>query len=442
MNHLTIEHNTTSLIKFAFPSVISLLCMSCYEMVDGIFVANLVNADALAALNIVYPPISLLIGISIMLATGGSAIIAKKLGEKKEQEARENFTMMVLVGIGFGLLCIVLNLLFMENIVVWLGGTQRLFRYAYDYIFIMGLASPFAILQLLFMTFFVTAGKPHLGMVLTVISGMSNVVLDYLFMGPMGMGVEGAAIATGIGYSISAVAGLVFFWRNKGGLLYFVRPKWDGKVLGRACSNGMSEMVSSLATAVTTLLYNYLMLKFAGEDGVAAISIILYAQFLLSAVYLGFSSGVAPVISYNYGNKNVTQLKRIFKICLRTILVMALITIGAAYLLGDFIVAIFTGQGTHIFELAESGFKIFAFSFLFSGFNIFVSALFTALSNGVISAGISFLRTFIVLVGCLLILPVFLGITGVWLAVPVSEVVTIVISLIFVFAKRKTYEYL
>lgn len=204
----------------------------------------------------------------------------------------------------------------------------------------------------------------------------------------------------------------------------------------------MSEMVSSLATAVTTLLYNYLMLKFAGEDGVAAISIILYAQFLLSAVYLGFSSGVAPVISYNYGNKNVTQLKRIFKICLRTILVMALITIGAAYLLGDFIVAIFTGQGTHIFELAESGFKIFAFSFLFSGFNIFVSALFTALSNGVISAGISFLRTFIVLVGCLLILPVFLGITGVWLAVPVSEVVTIVISLIFVFAKRKTYEYL
>lgn len=153
MNHLTIEHNTTSLIRFAFPSVISLLCMSCYEMVDGIFVANLVNADALAALNIVYPPISLLIGISIMLATGGSAIIAKKLGEKKEQEARENFTMMVLAGIGFGLLCIVLNLLFMENIVVWLGGTQRLFRYAYDYIFIMGLASPFAILQLLFMTF-------------------------------------------------------------------------------------------------------------------------------------------------------------------------------------------------------------------------------------------------------------------------------------------------
>lgn len=442
MNHLTIEHTAGSLIKFAFPSIISLLCMSCYEMVDGVFVSNFVNADALAAINIVYPMICLLIGISIMLATGGSAIIAKKLGEKKEEEARENFTMMILVGIGLGIVCIIIDFLFMEDLVVLMGGTDRLFQYAYDYVFVLTLAAPFSILQLLFMTYFVTAGKPHLGMILTVISGLTNIVLDYLFMGPMSMGITGAAIATGAGYAVSAVSGLVFFWRNKKGLLYFVKPKWDGGVLFRACSNGMSEMVSSLAAAITTLIYNFQMLHFAGEDGVAAITIILYAQFLLSSVYLGFSSGVAPVISYNYGSQNTAQLKRIFKICTKTILVVAAVSMAVSYLLGDFIIAVFSERGTHIFELAQSGFDIFAVSFLFAGFNIFVSALFTALSNGVISATISFLRSFIFLIGCLLLLPMALGVTGVWLAVPIAEIGTLAISATFVIAKRKKYHYL
>ena len=189
MNSLTIEHNAKTLIKFSFPSIISLLCMSCYEMVDGVFVANFVNADALAAINIVYPPITILIGIAIMLATGGSAIIAKKLGEKKEQEARENFTMIILVGLFIGILCIIADFLFVKKLVVLLGATERLFDYAYTYLFILALASPAGILQMLFMTFFVTAGKPNLGMILTAASGITNVVFDYIFMGPMDMGV-------------------------------------------------------------------------------------------------------------------------------------------------------------------------------------------------------------------------------------------------------------
>lgn len=442
MNSLTIEHNAVSLIKFSFPSIISLLCMSCYEMVDGVFVANMVSADAMAAINIVYPLISLIIGLSIMLATGGSAIIARKLGEKKEQEARENFSMLIVVGIVIGAVCILIDFLFMKDIVVLMGGTERLFQYAYDYIFILTLTTPFAVLQVLFMTFFVTAGRPNLSMILTVLSGVANVVLDYIFMGPMGMGIEGAALATGIGYGVSAVSGIVFFWKNTDGLLFLVKPKWSAKVLARTCSNGMSEMVSSLASAITTLIYNYKMLYFAGEDGVAAITIILYAQFLLSAVYLGFSSGVAPVISYNYGSQNTDQLKRIFKICMKTILMVSAGTLAASYLLGDFIIGVFSRRGTEVFAIAESGFSIFAVSFLFAGFNIFVSALFTALSNGLISAAISFLRSFVILIGCLLLLPMVLGINGVWLAVPIAEILTLAISAFFLMTKRKTYHYI
>lgn len=442
MNSLTIEHNAASLIKFSFPSIISLFCMSCYEMVDGVFVSNLVHPDALGAINIVYPPICILIGVSIMLATGGSAIIARKLGEKKEQEARENFTLIIVIGLVIGVLCILADFLIMERLVLLLGATERLFDYAYTYIFILTLASPFAILQLLFMTFFVTAGRPNLAMVLTIASGLVNIVFDYLFMGPMGMGVEGAAIATGMGYGVSAIFGIVFFLHNKNGLLYFVKPRWDGRVLLKTCSNGMSEMVGSLASSIITLIYNLKMLQFAGEDGVSAITIVLYAQFTLSAVYLGFSSGVAPVISYNYGSQNIAQLQRIFKICIKTIGIVSVVTIAASYLLGDFIVGIFAAKGTHIFELARGGFSIFAISFLFAGFNIFVSSLFTALSNGVISAAISFLRSFVVLIGCLLLLPLILGITGIWLAVPVAEIMTLAVCAFFVIRKRKVYNYI
>lgn len=440
-NRLTIEHNAVSLIKFSLPSIVSMLCMSCYEMVDAVFVANLVDADALAAINIVYPPINVLIGISIMLATGGSAVIAKKLGEQKQQEAKENFTMMILTGLITGLVCIVLNFLFVKKLVVVLGATERLFGYAYTYLFVLALFSPAAILQMLFMTFFVTAGKPDLSMILTIASGITNIVFDYIFMGPMGMGVEGAAIATGMGYTVSAAAGMIYFSKGRDGLLSFVKPEWDGAVLLRACTNGISEMVSSLAGAVITLIYNYKMLYFAGEDGVAAITIVLYAQFLLSAVYLGFSGGVSPVISYNYGSRNIPQLKRIFRICIKTIAVTASVTVAISYILNDFVIGIFAPEGTAIFELAQSGFKIFAVSFLFSGFNIFVSALFTALSNGVISAGISFMRSFVVLTGCLMLLPSFMEVTGVWLAVPVAEIVTLVISAVMVFRQRKVYNY-
>ncbi len=440
-NSLTIEHSAATLIKFSLPSIISMLCMSCYEMVDGVFVANFVSADALAAINIVYPPITILIGISIMLATGGSAVIAKKLGEKKDQEAKENFTMMILVGFFIGLICILVDFLFVKKLVLMLGATDRLFDYAYTYLFILALSSPAAILQLLFMTFFVTAGKPNLSLILTIASGVTNIVFDYIFMGPCGMGVEGAAIATGMGYTVSAAAGILFFWKDTDSLLHFVRPKWDFRVLLHSCTNGMSEMVSSLAGSVITLIYNFMMLYYAGEDGVAAITIVLYAQFLLSAVYLGFSSGVAPVISYNYGSQNEAQLKRIFRICTRTILIVAVITVLISYILGDAIIGVFAAKGTHIFDLARSGFNIFAVSFLFNGFNILVSSLFTALSNGVISAGISFLRSFVILTGCLVLLPMIIGINGVWLAVPVAEGLTLIISTVIVVKKRKVYHY-
>lgn len=440
-NHLGQKFNVCSLLKFVAPTVIMLMFMSLYQMVDGVFVSKYVGENALSALNIVYPVPSIIIAVSIMLATGGSAIIARNMGEGKNREAKENFSFIILTGGILGIGFMLSGLLFIRPLIHLLGATPALYSYCYDYLLILIISAPLAVFQMLFQNFFVTAGKPHLGLTLTVLGGISNIVLDYVFIKLCGFGVSGAALATAIGYSIPAIFGVIYFTFNRRGTLYLVKPVFRAKVLLHACANGSSEMVNNLSVAITTFLFNVLMLKYAGEAGVAAITIVLYAQFLMTSAFMGFSTGIAPVVSYKYGSQDIKQLKKIFKISIYLITAISVITFIAAEFWSDPLIMVFTSSQSNVFEITRHGFAIFSFSFLFTGINIFASALFTAFSNGKVSAILSLLRTFLFLVACLLVLPLIWDIDGIWLAVPVAEAVSLFVSVYYLIRYKKIYKY-
>ncbi len=427
-NSISQEFKFFSLIRFALPTIIMMMFMSLYTIVDGIFISRMVGSLALSANNIVYPAANVLMAVGIMLATGGSAVIAKKIGEKKEKEANENFTMIILVGVGMGVLGMVLGNLYLEPLCRLLGATDALIEYSAAYLSVILYFAPMCMLQMLFQSFFVTAGRPKLGLGLILAGGIANIILDYVFMGPVGMGVAGAALATGIGQSIPAAAGLLFFAFRKTGLR-FAKPKFDGRVLGNSCFNGSSEMVTNLSTAVITYLFNIIMLKLAKEPGVAAMTVVLYGQFLFNALYLGFSIGVAPVFSYNLGAGRKELLRRIYRISIRFVMISAVIITAAAWAGAPLIAQVFMKKGTEAYELASRGGTLFAFNYLFAGTNILASGIFTALSDGKTSALISFLRTFVFIVAAVLVLPRILGADGVWLSIPAAEVLTLTVSL-------------
>lgn len=438
-NVLDQEWNVSSLLKFAFPTIVMMIFMGLYTMVDTIFVARLVNMDALSAINIVCPVINLTVGLGTMLAAGGNAIVSRKMGEGAEQEAREDFTLLVAAGVAMGTALLAAGLFWMEEIILFLGASDRLFPYCRDYLTVLVLFIPANILQTLFANFLVTAGRPGLGLGLSVLAGVANIIFDYLFLVPLGMGIRGAALGTGIGYLIPAAAGMVFFM-GKRGTLFFVPLRREGtapgwvqvsgrmKVAAESCINGSSEMVSQLATALTTYLFNITMMGLAGEDGVAAITIMIYSQFLLNTLFLGYSMGIAPVIGFHYGNKNHTRQRRVLRISAGFLAVTSLAVFGFSRTGGEYIAGMFAQKASEVYKLAVHGFGIFSFGFLFCGWNIFASGMFTALSNGKISAAISFLRTFGLLAGSILLLPRVWGIAGVWLAVPAAEGVMFVVS--------------
>ena len=439
-NPLSQDFTIKSLLKFAYPTILMMLFMGLYTVIDTIFVARFANTNALSALNIVCPVINLTVGLGTMLATGGSAVIARKMGAGEQKRAAQDFTLIISAGVLSGLLITVLGTVLIDRIIRGLGASDILFPYCKEYLFTLLLFTPASILQMLFQNLIVTAGRPGIGMALGVSAGIANILLDYIFMVPFQMGVKGAAFGTGIGYIIPAAIGLWFFSAAKSNLR-FRKPAIDFSVLAESCTNGFSEMVSQAAAAVTTFLFNRVMMELLGENGVAAITIIIYTQFLLSAVFIGFSMGVAPVISYNYGKQDEKQLRNVFSICMRFIVVVSVSVFAAAFLFGSPLVGIFAEKGTSVYEIARNGFLIFPFSFLFCGLNIFTSAIFTALSNGKLSAILSFLRTFGLITVLLLILPALLGVTGVWLAVPAAELITMIVAIVFLNQNREKYHY-
>lgn len=439
-NSLGKEVTFLSLIKFTLPTIIMMVFFSLYTIIDGIFVSRYIGSNALSAINIVYPVICILIGISVMMATGGSAIVAKLMGEGKDKEARESFTLITITSIIFGLITAIFSLIFIKQIIYLLGSTDSLYENSHTYLFTMLLFTPVIILKMLFDYFLVTAGNPNLGLLSAIIGGITNIILDYVLIVPLNMGLVGAALATCIGYSLPSIIGIIYFF-NKKNTLHFVKPKFNFKTILYSCSNGSSEMVTQISSAVTTFLYNIIMIKLLGENGVASITIVLYAQFLLVSAYIGFTSGVSPRISYNLGSENKQQLHKIIKYSYIFIMLFSISTFIISKYLSPLLISIFAGNGTELYDITLNGFNLFQISFLLCGVNIFTSGMFTAFSNGKVSALLSLLRTFIFLSSGIIFLPSLIGVNGVWLAVPLAEIMTLVFSLFYIYKYKNIYGY-
>lgn len=439
-NPLARNFNAFSLLRFVLPSILMMIFMGLYTIVDTIFVARFVNTDALAAINIVCPVINLTVGLAGMLGAGGNAIISRKMGCGRSLEAKQNFTLLLLTGLVLGILLAGMGLLFIDPLLQSLGASDILFPYCKDYLTILLLLLPATILQCLFQNLFATAGKPGFGLALSLLAGTANILFDYLFIVVLQMKIAGAALGTGFGYLIPTIAGTMFFAKGNGSLS-IIKPRWDFKMLAESCLNGSSEAAGQLANAITAFLFNIIMMNWLGEDGVAAITIMIYSQFLLNTLFFGYGIGVAPVIGFNYGNGNKTQLKNILRISVGFILMVSALVFLVSCLGGPMIAATFAQRGSNVFDITATGFSIFAFSFLFCGFNIFTSAMFTALSNGKVSAVLSFLRTLVFVTMGLLLLPKVFGITGIWLAIPLAEFVMVFLSAGCLLRYRKRYGY-
>ena len=414
------------LLKFAAPSIVMMVFMSLYTIVDGIFVSRFLGSNALSSLNIVYPVINVAIALSTMIGTGGSAIISKYLGEGKKERAREALTQFVVLAVVLSIVLLVFSEMFLTPVSRFLGASDVLLADCRVYLGASMLFAPACMLQAVFQSFMVTAGRPGLGLLLMTGAGISNMILDYVLIVPCQMGIAGAALATGIGQCIPAVVGLCFFLFSKQDL-HFCRFKISGKEILNACYNGSSEMISQLSNAVITFLFNIVMMSLAGEHGVAAITILLYGQFLFNAAYMGFSIGISPIVGFQYGAGNRTKLRKIYRVSFVFVAISSIVVTVAAVFFSPAIVSVFTKE-PRTWELASVGFRMFAVNFLFSGINIASSGFFTALSNGKISALISFSRTLVFIVISLLILPRIFGIVGAWIAVPVAEFLTLMIS--------------
>lgn len=439
-NQLAREFNLKTMAKFSLPTMAMMMLLSLYTIVDGLFVSNYVGTDALSSINILLPVIAIVNGIGIMFASGGSAIVARKQGQGMNDRANQLFSAIFLTAIGIGFVILIIGCILNQPINQLLGATDKLLDYCNDYGLFLYIFAPFAILKSLCDTFLITAGKPNMALIASVSGGVTNVLLDYVFIGPLNMGIMGAAIATGAGQIISCgVAMLVFF--NKKHVLHFTKPVFRVRLLLETVGNGSSELVSSLATGITSLLFNYSMLKFVGEDGVAAVTIANYSIFLLLPMFMGMFMGVAPLVSYNYGRGDQRQLHKIFRTCCIIVAVLSVLFFGLLELITPVMVAIFAGGNQPVIALAEHGMRIFAFMLLFLGVNIFSSSFFTALSNGKISALLSFTKNLLFVVVGVFVWPIFFDLDGIWITIPVAEMLGGAMSIVFLFAYRKRYGY-
>ena len=429
-----------NVMKFAIPTIVMTVFMSFYTMVDGLFVSNLIGTDALSAVNLTAPIIALATAISTMLATGGSAVIMKKMGEQKTREANEDFTFLIIVNVIAGLIMSCLGYLVMDKVFEGMSLSPKVFSYCHLYlsrylVFVIPI-----LLMNNFTLYMIAAEKSALSMVCSIAGGILNMVLDYVCIAVLDMGIAGAAIATGLGYSVTAVAGIVMF-SNKNSMLHFVKPICHFRTLFHAAANGSSEMATALVTGIVTMMFNWTMLKYVGENGVAAITIIMYVLMFATSLYTGYSYGVAPMISYYYGEQNHEKLKKLVGMSLKIISVIAVITLVISLLVTVPLVSVFARQDNPVYGLAVTGNQICSSALIFIGFNVFASGMFTALSNGFISAVLAFSRSFVFMVIAMLILPAIWGVTGVWLATPAAEFAAICLSAIMFIKYRKKYQY-
>lgn len=429
-----------NILRFAVPTIAMSVFMSFYTMVDGLFVSNLIGTNALSAINLTAPVIQLVTAISTMLATGGSAVIMKKMGEHKTKEAREDFTFLIFANVMVGLVMCILGYSVMDSLFKHMELSPEVANYCTTYLRHYLLFTIPILLMNNFTLYMIASEKAALSLLCSVTGGVLNMVLDFVFIAVFDLGIGGAAIATGLGYSVTALVGLFVFSRKKN-LLHFTKPVFRIKVLANAATNGCSEMATALVTGIITMMFNWTMLHYVGENGVAAVTIIMYVLMFASSLYTGYSYGVAPMISYYYGEKNLTKLKKLVSTSLKVIAVISLVTVIASFAATKPLVSIFARPNHPVFELAVTGNRICTLALFFIGFNIFASGMFTALSNGIVSAVLAFSRSFVFMLITMLVLPALLGVNGIWLATPVAELMALVLSIVMFLKYRKRYQY-
>ena len=436
------EHFTyKKLLRFVLPSIVMMIFTSIYGVVDGLFVSNYVGKTAFAAVNLIMPFLMAISALGFMIGTGGSAIVAKTLGEGKKEQANEYFSMLVYLTLIGGIVLSALGILFSPLIARGLGADGALLTNCVLYARITLLSMPAFMLQNVFQSFFVTAEKPKLGLGVIVIAGVTNMVLDFLLVGVFQIGLAGAAFATVTSECIGGLFPILYFARRNSSLLKLGRTHFNGKIFLCACGNGSSELMTNLSSSIVNSLYNIQLMNLAGENGVAAFGTIMYVNFIFIAIFLGYSIGSAPLVSYHYGASNHDELKNLFQKSLRLIGIWGLMLFILAQLIARPLAAIFVGYDADLFSMTQNGFRIYCIAYLINGFNIYGSSFFTALNNGLISAAISFLRTLVFQLAAVLLLPLLLGINGIWSAVAVAELLTLGLTVTFFVRKRKKYHY-
>ncbi len=436
------EHFTyKKLLRFVFPSIVMMVFTSIYGVVDGLFVSNYVGKSAFAAINLSMPIIMGVSALGFMMGTGGSAIVATTLGEGRKQKANEYFSLIVYVTVIGGLILSVLGMALIRPVCSALGASGELLDNCVLYGRISFVSMTAFMLQNVFQSFFVTAEKPKLGLAVIIGAGVTNMVLDYLFIAVLGFGLAGAALATVCGECVGGLLPIFYFVRKNDSLLKLGKTHFDGHILLRTCTNGSSELMTNLSSSIVNSLYNVQLMKFVGENGVAAYGTIMYVNFIFISTFLGYAIGSAPIVSYHYGAGNHAELQNLFKKSLKLIGGWGIWLLVLAQLIAGSLAKIFVGYDQELFELTKHGFQIFCLTFLVNGFNIYGSSFFTALNNGLLSAVISFLRTLVFQMSVLLLLPMILGINGIWCSVFIAELLTLCVTVTFFVKQRKYYHY-
>ena len=436
------DHFTTGrLLRFALPSIVMMIFTSFYGVVDGIFVSNFTGSTAFASLNLVWPYIMILGGVGFILGVGGTALVSYQMGTGDRKLANRTFSLIVYAGIVVGLLLTLLGELTMAPVCRLMGASEEMLPYCVKYgrVMLLGII-PFT-LQNMFQSFLVAAEKPRLGLWVTVAAGITNMGLDYLFMGPFHWGVVGAAWATMLSECVGGLIPLLYFCFPNSSLYRLGKTRWDGAALLQTCTNGMSEFVTNISMSLVNMLYNLQLMKYIGEDGVAAYGVIQYVAFFFVAIYIGYSMGTAPIVSYHYGAENYDELKNLFRKGMGFIAVAALCMITLSQTLANVVAGIFVGYDAELTALTAHAFRIYSLAFLMSGFNIYGSDFFTALNNGKISAAISFIRTVILEMSAVMLLPLAFGMDGIWIALPIAEALALIVTAQFLIRKRHVYHY-
>ena len=429
------------LLRFTLPSIIMLIFTSIYGVVDGYFVSNFVGKTAFTAVNFIMPFLMILGSVGFMFGTGGGALIAKTMGEGDRERANRLFSLIIYTSIACGVVLAALGILFLRPIAVALGAEGRMLQDSVAYGRIILLAIPAYILQFAFQCLFATAQKPKLGLYVTIAAGLTNVILDALFVAVFPWGLAGAAVATAVSQLVGGLLPIVYFGRENTSLLRLTRPRLDGRALLKTCTNASSELMSNISMSIVSMLYNVQLLKYAGEDGIAAYGVLMYVNLIFLAAFLGYSVGTAPVIAYHYGAQNHTELKSLLKKSMTILSAFSSSMFVAALILAEPLSVLFVGYDRSLTEMTLHGFSIYAFSFLFAGFAIFGSSFFTALNDGLTSALISFLRTLVFQIASVLILPLFWQLDGIWVSMVAAECLAVFVTGLFLLGKRRKYRY-